>query len=971
MMQPNRLPAPAGLLIDRTQPMRFTFEDRTFEGYRGDTIASALAAGGQWILSRSFKYHRPRGVFSMAGHDTNALVQLPGEPNVPADATPIVDGLVVTGQNYDGSLESDRNAILDRLSRFLPVGFYYRTFIGPGRDAWTRLWEPIIRRKSGLGRIDVSASSRRTDKMYLHKDVVVVGGGPAGLSAALAAGEAGADVLLVDDGPLLGGSLAYGRFDPAGTLACRHREALTTAISALPNITIMTGAVCTGWFADNWLSIIWNDRLYKTRARDVVLATGSIEQPAVFRNNDLPGIMLGSAAQRLIRLYGIKPGQRAVVFTAGPQGYGVALDLTEIGVEVGAVVDMQAGGDQGDLAKVVRDQGTLIMEGHAVQEARGLSGNRHLRSVRAAPIAASASRKDGRWLDCDLLCLSVGEMPAYHLALQSGGRLVWDAERRGFLVSGLPARMTAAGAVLRQSELEIALAQGRAAGLRAAAVHAAEKKADRFAHETAGAKLQPHTLPIFPHPKGKEFVDFDEDLQIADIRNTVAEGYRELELVKRFSTVGMGPSQGRFSAWATAHLVAEMTGRGLDEVGVTTARPPVVPEKLSVLAGPSLPAQRLTPMHFRHVELGARMVPAGAWRRPAYYGPVEQSEAAIAGEVAAARTRVMLLDVSPEARIELHGADSLVLLEHAVASSHADQAVGSSRDYLMLNEIGSVIDDGQVHRVAEDRYLMASKAVASDMLSRSLLALAAKRGFKVSVTDVTAASAAILVRGPHVATLLGKLAPSLAFSSEAFPKAAFETASIDGLAVGIFRRSTGDQFELRVSAAAGEALWDRLLQIGTDFGLKPGGVSAANILRLEDGLISAGLDTDALSTPAELGLERMIGKHKTHFVGARSLIARQCQTTRRELVRFSIPASSSPRPEAGDLVMDGESPVGRVTSLCNSPSSGSVIGFAYRAITAERKTNAPLHIRLCSGDVIETRVSNEDNLRSDTEEGRA
>ncbi len=310
----HRLPAPAGLWIDRDRPVGFRFEGRSYQGYAGDTIASALAANGVKVLSRSFKYHRPRGILTMAGQDANTLVQLEHEPNALADRHPITEGLEVRAQNVFGSLNRDWGALLGTIDRFMPVGFYYRAFFRP-RGIFERVWEPVFRKTTGLGTVNLKAPRGYYDKAYGFYDVAVVGGGPAGLSAALVAARAGASVLLVEENPVLGGALGYARFDLEGMRGARLRDELVRQVAAEPGIEVMTDALCNGWFADNWLPVIRGNRLHKVRAREVVLAAGALEQPALFRNNDLPGVMMGSAAQRLIRLYGVRPGARAVVLT--------------------------------------------------------------------------------------------------------------------------------------------------------------------------------------------------------------------------------------------------------------------------------------------------------------------------------------------------------------------------------------------------------------------------------------------------------------------------------------------------------------------------------------------------------------------------------------------------------------------------------------------------------------------------------
>lgn len=347
MSLPNRLPAPMGLLIDRNQPLTFSFDGTAYQGLQGDSIASALLANGRFLLSRSFKYHRPRGPLSMAGQDANSLIQLPHEPNVLADCQPLTQGLEASGQNFNGSLEHDKDAYLGKFSRFMPVGFYYRSFYKP-KGMW-KIWEPIIRKKAGLGVLDLDFKPEYYDKAYLFADLAVIGAGPAGLQAALTAANAGAKVLLVEQQSILGGSLNYARFDIDNRRANTLRNQLIEAVQQHANIRILTQATCNGWFADNYLPVIQGKRLYKVRASQCLICSGSFDQPVIFRNNDLPGVMLTSAAQRLMKLYAVKPGKRAVVLTGNDDGYLAALDLYEQGVEVAALVDLRSGPGNRDL----------------------------------------------------------------------------------------------------------------------------------------------------------------------------------------------------------------------------------------------------------------------------------------------------------------------------------------------------------------------------------------------------------------------------------------------------------------------------------------------------------------------------------------------------------------------------------------------------------------------------------------------
>jgi sarcosine oxidase subunit alpha len=908
----NRLPEPWGSRIDRTRPVRFTFEGNAFEGYEGDSIASALAASGQWVLSRSFKYHRPRGILSMTGAEANTLVQLPSEPNVAADRTPISEGLRVSAQNVNGSLEHDRDAVIDRLGRFLPVGFYYRTFMGPRRDSWLKLWEPMIRRKAGLGVVDTKAPPRPFDKTHLHCDLLVVGAGPAGLSAAISAAETGADVVLCDENCEIGGSLTYGRYDPE-TLS-----ALSSRLRGFPNLRVLTETVCNGWYEDNWLPLIQGNRLYRARAREVVLATGSIEQPAVFRNNDLPGIVLGSAAQRLIRHYGVRPGRRAVVLTTSDDGYKVALDLIEAGVSIALVVDPRPAGEAGPFEAMLRGKGVAIQRGATVEAAAGSAGNRHLARVRTG----------GRWVECDLLTVSVGQVPAWQLPCQAGAKVGYDTTIASMTLAIPKGPVELAGGLAGCNEVETAIADGRRAAAAALSRlgHIIEPIATKPADVRSG-----YVQPIVADAKGRDFVDFDEDLQVKDLQNAIKEGYREIELVKRFTTVGMGPGQGRHSALATARIVAEATDRTVAEVGVTTARPPVGPETLGVLAGQHQPLERRTALHARHLALNAVMKPVGAWWRPYFYGDRSDAEKAISEEIRAVRQGVGLLDVSTLGKLEVRGPDAGMFLDRLYTMAHSNQPVGRVRYCLMLNEMGSVVDDGVAYRMAQDQFYVTATTGAVARVYADMLFWNAQWRLQVDVLNLTGAFSGLNVTGPKARDVVQALEGDIDFSREAFPYLSGRDGVVAGVPVRIMRIGfTGElSYELHCPSSLAPTLWDAVMAAGKPHGLRPYGLEASRILRLEKGHILIGQDTDAITTPDELGFGWAVSKKKPFFVGKRSIEMRARLGQARKLVGLQFPAGAKDIPGESCLVLRGGAPVGQITSIGFSPTLGCHIALAY------------------------------------------
>lgn len=949
----SRLPAPMGLLIDRDQPLAFRFDGNDHQGFAGDSIASALLANGRWLLSRSFKYHRPRGPLTMAGQDANTLVQLPDEPNVLADAHPLSAGLEVTGQNFNGSLDNDRDAYLGKFSRFMPVGFYYRSFYKP-KGMW-KVWEPLIRKKAGLGVLDLKFQPQYYDKAYLFVDLAVIGAGPAGLQAALTAANAGAKVLLIEQQAVLGGSLTYARFDVEGTRAEQLRRELVTAVEDHTNIQVLKQATCNAWFSDNYLPVIQGRRMYKVRAQQCIVSAGSFDQPVVFRNNDLPGVMLASAAQRLMRLYAVKPGQRAVVLTGNDDGYLAALDLHEQGVRVAALVDMRQQPADMAVKSAVEKQGIACHLGSTVFEALHEKGMRHVSGVDIRRITAQGQvAEQGLQLDCDLLCMSAGYMPVYQLLCQAGGKLAYDEQKAEFAISGLPLGLAVAGSANGRHSLDNVLLDGTLAAARAVAALGLDAGIGERAF--SGEARVNFDWPIFPHPKGKDFVDFDEDLQVRDIVNATRIGYRDVQLVKRFSTVGMGPSQGRHSALPTARLVAKATQRSIGETGVTTARPPFEAEKLAHVAGRAFDPYRQTPMHRRHIQAGAKMMPAGIWQRPAFYGKAEDRERCMQEEACHVRERVGLIDVSTLGGLDVRGPDAAELLERMYTLPFKKQPIARTRYALMTNEHGVVIDDGVCARMADNHFYVTATTSGVDRIYQQMLKWNAQWRLNVDIANVTAAIAAVNLAGPLSRQVLEKVCQDVDLSPEAFPYMGVRSGTVVDIPARLLRVGFVGElgYEIHVPARHAERLWDVLMAAGAALGIRPFGVETQRLLRLEKGHVIISQDTDGMTHPGELDMQWAIGRKKPFFVGKRSIEILEAQPLKRKLVGFTLP-KDSPKPLEGHLVLKGADISGNVTSCEYSANLGQIIGLAYAA-TDQAEPGMQIPIRVEGGLLVQASV---------------
>lgn len=930
--QVNRLPAPWGTLLERDKPVSFKFEGQTFTGLKGDSLSSALAANGQFMLSRSFKYHRPRGSYSFAGFDSNSYVQVGNEPNVPADLTPADAIISASAQNVLGSLRRDFGSGVALLKPFLPVGFYYRAFFRP-RPAW-KIWERLIRMTTGLGRISTTAADHPyRDKQYLHTDVAVIGAGPAGISAALAAARGGADVILIEESTVIGGSLNYARFGGSRDDVDLLRRNLCDEVAANSDIRMLTNATCSGWFPDNWLSVAGENRLYKIRARRIVLATGSVEQPAVFRNNDLPGVLPASAAQRLVRLYGVKPGSRAVVVAANSEGDDVAKDLAAVGVHVAEVVDMA-----NDIP---------------VQAVPGTGK----RSVTAIEIANRSDPTLRRIIDCDLIVTSVGYAPLGQLACHDGGRLEYDDDIAAFRIRNCPIGGDVAGSVNHCYDLDVVLRDGAAAGSFAAQAAKGSARSSRDVVVDTGANSINHPYPVFPHPKGNEYVDFDEDQTIADLVNAVADGFDDPELAKRYSTTAMGPSQGRLSATNALRIVTRSSQRGERGASITTQRPPFRPVPFSLLAGRSFEPERRTAMHAWHVESGAQMMPAGVWQRPAYYGTTSERERCINDEVHAVRNSVGMIDVSTLGGIEIRGPNTADFLNRIYTFTYLKQPVDKSRYVLMADESGSVIDDGVACRLAEDFFYVTTTTTGSDAVYRTMLRRNIEWQTGVEISNVTSALAAINIAGPLSRQILVKLDCDIDFSQPAFPYLGVRRGTLLGMPVIAVRVGFVGElgYELHVPSSRAMELWSALMTAGQDVGIRPVGIEAQRVLRLEKGHIIVGQDSDGLTNPLEADMSWAVSRKKPYFVGHAAISAFETAPSARKLVGFEVDDGTTSGIDECNLVLKEETIAGRVTSVAHSRELNKLIGLAY-VHPVDSEPGCEIEIRASSGLRITAQV---------------
>ncbi|MFQ5959910.1 MAG: 2Fe-2S iron-sulfur cluster-binding protein [Candidatus Methylomirabilales bacterium] len=946
MEELDRLPPNASEVLDRSRVIRFTFDGRNYSGHAGDTIASALYGAGVRTFSRSFKYHRRRGLLCASGDCPNCLVQVGVEPNVRACRRPVLQGLEVRSQNRWPSLDRDAMSLIQLVGRFLPAGFYYKTFMRP-RALWP-IYEEVLRKLSGLGEVHAGGHEVHSDKIYRHPDVTVIGGGPAGITAALTAAARGADTLLLEEDAELGGHLRYRRGQFEGQSYANHRNKLISQVEQHPRIEVFTGATALGYYDHHWIGAALDGRLLKIRSRGLVVATGARELPLVFKNNDLPGVMLPGAAQRLIRLWGVRPGHRAAVLSANRHGLSAALDLADAGVQLEAVGDSRKQPDQ-DLVAELADLGVAVMPEASIVSADGK------RSVERAQISSSSS-PDPQSVECDLIMASAGFAPANDLLFQAGAKLSWDANLNEYLPERLPQGFRVAGEVAGNHTLEAVIRAGQRAGAQAAfqAEHGDSNERDngQVAPESTG---QPRTIPpLHGQQAGKAFVCFCEDVTRSDLRQTVEEGYDSVELLKRYSTVSMGPCQGKMCNVAVMHACAQDTQRSVAETGTTTSRPPARSIAMRTLAGRPMDPVRYTPIHRWHTEHGAAMMVAGAWIRPEHYGdPIE--------EVRAVRERVGLIDVSTLGKFHLHGSEVPELLERIYTNRWRKLNVGRARYGVMVNEEGVVMDDGVTAHLDEHLYYMsATSSGATGAYEWIEWWLQSGWELDVHVTDATELRAAMNLTGPRAREVLAKVAHKVDLSNAAFPYMQVRQASVAGAPAILLRIGFTGELGYEIHTPSGYALhvWEALMDAGAEFGIQAFGVEAQRVLRLEKGHIIVGQDTDSLTDPLEAGMGWVVKLEKPDFLGRPALALAKQADSGRTLVGFEVPSGDLPE-EANQIVRPGDGPIGleilgRITSVRRSPTLDKVVGLAW--LPRELRESGTRFTIRSRGELIEAEV---------------
>ncbi len=892
--------AQGGRLIDRSKPLGFTFNGKRLKGYQGDTLASALLAENQMLVGRSFKYHRPRGIVASGTEEPNALVNMGQgarfEPDQRSTTTELFDGLTATSQNHWPSLEFDVGVVNNYVSRFLPAGFYYKTFMAP-RAAWKHVFEPIVRQTAGLGKVPKDRDADRYEHFYAHVDVLVVGGGVAGLAAALAAGATGVKVLLIEQTAHWGGRAPVDGGEIDGVAVQDWVNSTVEALENMQNVTMRTRMSGAGVF-DHGYALGYQQvadhtpgdgrprhRLWRIRARQIVTATGAIERPLSFAGNDIPGVMLASAVRDYAVNWGVSAGDRTVIVTNNDDAYRTALLLKQAGLDVPVIVDARAAVTS-PLAQAARDAGIRVAEGKAIAKVHG--GKR----VTGVSIAAQAG--EGAALEevkCDAVAMSGGWSPVVHLWSHCGGKLIWDEDQAHFRPD--PARAptgadgarfvvtagSASGAMALADVLSDADKAGKDAG------KAAGGKATRKAAPKADAEDSQAMQPVWIMPQGagpakrmKMWLDFQNDVKVSDIQLAAREGYESVEHTKRYTTLGMANDQGKLSNINGLAVLSDALDQSIPSTGTTTFRPPYTPISFGSVAGEArgelFQPIRRTPIQDWHDAAGAYFEPVGHWRRPyCYPKPGERHADAVHREVLNTRQGVGLLDASTLGKLIVKGPDAGRFLDMMYTNMMSTLAVGKCRYGLMCSENGFLSDDGVVVRLDDDTWLCHTTSGGADRIHAHMEEWLQTEwwDWKVYVANLTEQFAQVAIVGPKSREVLEKLG-GMDLSKDALPFMHWAEGQIGGFDVRVYRISFSGElsYEIAVPASQGRAFWDALLDAGAQFGVAAYGTEALHIMRAEKGFIMIGDETDGTVIPQDLGLDWAISKKKDDFLGKRA-----------------------------------------------------------------------------------------------------